>query len=278
MSSQLDTESFQAISNLAYREFGIRLLLEKSSMIQSRLRHRLKELGIRDYQVYAKYVCSEAGKGERRNLVSALTTNVSHFFREKHHFDILKASVLPEALPRLKSGGRFRIWSAGCSNGQEAVSIAMTLLDLEPKAADYDVKILATDIDPLVIAFAEKGVYPERMIGGVPKQCQSRYFETGTSGSEVEYRVKPSVLELIRYKELNLLSKWPMQQEIDVIFCRNVVIYFDSPTQNALWLRFRSALAPNGKLFLGHSERISDPDKMGFFSQGPTTYGVSPTT
>lgn len=270
--AKIDSKSFDAISKLAYRESGLQLVVEKSSMIQSRLRHRLKASGMNCFQEYADFVCSDRGFSERRHMISALTTNVSHFFREQHHFEILAKQILPRAINSAQKGNRIRIWSAGCSNGQEAYSIAMTILENYPEALNLDIKILATDIDPKVVLFGENGEYPERLISGVPAQLLKKYFVTDNSNSERLYVAKPDLKSLVYFKELNLLSNWPMKHLVDVIFCRNVVIYFDFETQNRLWPRFRQQLSENGQLFLGHSERITDPGVFGFISDGPTAY------
>lgn len=269
---KLDTNSFQAIADLAYRESGITLVSEKSSMIQSRLRHRLRELGLQSFAEYCALVQSVIGEGERRHLISALTTNVSHFFRENHHFELLK-DHFQKALPDLHAGGMFRIWSAGCSNGQEAVSAAITLLEVAPDAQRFNIRILGTDIDHKVVNFARAGRYPAKLMAGVPPDLCKKYFTvSGTPTGEETYQACRSVQDMIRFNELNLLHKWPMSRRFDIIFCRNVLIYFDLKTQQKIWPGFQRTLAPEGKLFLGHSERIPDPGHFGFESIGPTTY------
>ncbi|MFK7868392.1 MAG: protein-glutamate O-methyltransferase CheR [Roseobacter sp.] len=268
----LGAAEFEQIAKLAYSESGLQLVAEKTSMIQSRLRHRLKALGIPDFRTYTNFVCSSQGLEERRQMISALTTNVSHFFREQHHFDILAQSSKTYFLERLFEGRPMRIWSAGCSNGQEATSVAITMLNMVPDIAKYDFKILATDIDPNVVEFARQGVYPERLMGGVPAADKVKYFSAAEHGDETSFTVKSEIQKLITFKELNLLSSWPMKMQMDFIFCRNVVIYFDLKTQNALWPRFHSQLKPDGYLFLGHSERVANPESVGFDSCGPTAY------
>ncbi len=268
----LDETSFKSIAELAYKESGLQLVAEKMSMIQSRLRHRLKAVGIDSFPKYAQFVCSDNGISERREMISALTTNVSHFFREQHHFDILQTKVLPAKIDVLRKGGRFRVWSAGCSNGQEAYSIAMASLDSYPELSQLDFKILASDIDQKVVDFASEGTYPQRLLSGVNQDRLKKYFTECRDGNESSFQAKSLIKSTVAFKELNLLSDWPMKQQMDVIFCRNVIIYFDAVTQNSLWPRFRKQLKPDGFLFLGHSERISDPDLSGFANQGPTTY------
>lgn len=271
----LDEKNFQSIAELAYRESGLQLMVEKTSMIQSRLRHRLRAVGMDSFDVYTQYVCSTEGAKERRHMISALTTNVSHFFREVHHFNRLQDNIIPGILPTLKSGNPVRIWSAGCSNGQEAFSIAMTFLNSYPEIGNTDFRILATDIDPNVVKFAQMGEYPSRLISGVPKDNLEKFFIKREDNQDQLYKVHPKVKNLVTFKELNLLSTWPMKQQFDIIFCRNVVIYFDQKTQDALWPRFRSSLKPSGVLFLGHSERIVDPESLGFTNDGATTYRPS---
>jgi len=260
------------IADLAYRESGLTLVEEKISMIQSRLRRRLRALGIDTFSTYCSFVSSPDGIEERRQLISALTTNVSHFFRERHHFDIMAEKVFRKHESALRNGKRLRIWSAGCSNGQEATSIAITLLETIPNASALDIKILATDIDPEVIAFARRGEYSERMINGLSPQHIDDYFTPSHGGNEPAFRLRDDIRKLVRFNELNLLSEWPMQGSFDVIFCRNVVIYFDLKTQETLWPRFYSALSNDGFLMLGHSERIADPNRLGFSAAGPTCY------
>lgn len=268
----LDDASFRAIADLAYRESGLTLVAEKSSMIQSRLRHRLRDLGLNSFPAYCKLVQSDDGASERRHLISALTTNVSHFFRENHHFESLREEVRKK-LPLLRQGGEMRIWSAGCSNGQEATSIAITLLELEPEIDKLNVRILATDIDPEVVAFARRALYPERLMGGVPQTLMEKYFiQLMDADNQPAFQAQQKIRQMIQVNELNLLAEWPMRKRFDLIFCRNVVIYFDQKTQNALWPRYHKALAPEGILYLGHSERIADPRAFGFSCTGPTTY------
>lgn len=270
--ASLDAASFRAIAALAYRESGLTLIEEKTPMIQSRLRHRLRDLGLVDFPSYCALIESDQGLDERQHLISALTTNVSHFFREDHHFETLK-SELDRCLPKLRAGGQMRIWSAGCSNGQEALSAAITLMEHLPGIADLGVRILATDIDPKVVRFAREGVYPQRLLGGVPAGLIDKYFQQVEAATdEPHFCAHQRLRSMIRINELNLLAPWPMKKRFEVIFCRNVVIYFDIATQETLWPKFHAALAPEGVLFLGHSERISDPARFGFICTGPTTY------
>ncbi len=269
---QLDKSSFQIIAELAYRESGLTLVDEKITMIQSRLRHRLRALKISGFSEYCDLITSDNGRDERKQLISALTTNVSHFFRENHHYDVLIDHVLAR-LPALQKGGRLRIWSAGCSNGQEALSVAIKLAEVIPDIASLDLRILATDIDPAVIKFARAGCYPERLMNGVERSLLGKYFSKSSDLiSEKTYSTRSDIRSLIQFNELNLLGPWPMNGPFDAIFCRNVVIYFDLKTQTALWPRFHQILKPDGLFFLGHSERIANPSEFSFRCSGPTVY------
>lgn len=241
-------------------------------MIQSRLRHRLSVVGLDNFSSYANYVCSQEGLGERIQMISALTTNVSHFFREKHHFEILTDRILKPQRTTFTRGGKLRIWSAGCSNGQEPLSIAMSVLEALPEIKDFDFKVLATDIDPNVVSFASEAIYPQRFLSAIPNNLLKKYFNPVETAEGPGQKATDVLTSKIVYKELNLLNDWPMTRLMDAIFCRNVVIYFDQKTQDTLWPRFRQQLKPTGCLFLGHSERIATPSESNFFTDGPTTY------
>jgi len=272
----LDADGFRRIAALAHRESGIRLNPEKQLMVQSRLRHRLRALKVPDFAAYTDLVCSDDGMGERRFMISALTTNVSNFFREAHHLDLVAKHLLPTFRARMAKGERMRIWSAGCSNGQEPYTIAMFLLRHEPRLADADFRILATDIDPKVIAFARKGKYSHAQLSGVSAEDRATF--TTEAGVDDDGRIMARKLrDLVSFQELNLFAEWPMKYPFDLIFCRNVVIYFDLETQERLWPRFHGALAQGGLFMLGHSERIAEPSRYGFTSIGPTAYRKTTT-
>jgi len=275
---QLDTKAFQRIAGIAYNDAGLDIAPSKMAMVHTRLARRLRNLDLASYEAYCNLIESPQGKAERRELISALTTNVSHFFREDHHFDRLVKEVLPELRQKLESGGRIRIWSAGCSNGQEPYTIAMSILEQHDLPDSADLKILATDIDPKVITFARQGVYDERMVSGVPESLLKRFFSKHERQSAIKWEVDESLKKLISFKELNLLKPWPMQGKFDVIFCRNVVIYFDEKTQQRLWKDFSEAMNPGAWLFLGHSERVSEEYADVLPSAGMTTYRRANTT
>lgn len=268
----MDATVFQQIAAIAQKDAGLVIAETKMAMVQSRLARRLRALKLHSFGDYLAYLESEAGRDERGKLVSALTTNVSHFFRENHHFDLLRETILPDLLKRANSGGRVRIWSAGCSNGQEPYSIAMTILGIDQNAGDKDIRILATDIDSEVVAFARAGRYAGSLATGLESAHIEKFTDTFTEHGEPAYEMKPDLKKLITFRELNLHDRWPMTGKFDIIFCRNVVIYFDEDTQSRLYRRYAEALDDDGWLFLGHSERINDSVSSLFKTSGVTAY------
>lgn len=270
---EMPEDVFAAISRLAHDEAGLMIPASKHPLVQSRISRRLRALGMSDFHAYLGLLQSKTGGSELRNMISVLTTNVSAFFREKHHFDTL-SDMVPGLLDRASSGEKVRIWSAGCSSGQEPFSIAMTLLEADSRAGTHDFRILATDIDTAILDVARKGAFDERQMAGVSSPLRTRYFD-GTAGGA--FGVSHSIRKMITFRELNLLGQWPMKGRFDAIFCRNVVIYFDEATQAALWSRFRGALVEGGMLFVGHSERVPNPGVLGFRPSGVTTFTTSAT-
>jgi len=259
---------FAALAKLVHDECGIVLADAKKGLVVSRLARRLRELNLPDFGQYCRLLQSEQGTDERANLISALTTNVTKFFREDHHFRSLEKQILPALIDKARRRGRVRIWSAGCSTGEEPYSIAMELLEQCSDAASLDIRILATDIDPHVLATATAGRYSETAVAGVPASRRSRYF----SASSGTFEVGKVLQELITFAPLNLVSQWPIRGPFDVIFCRNVVIYFDNATQEVLWKRFASLIPPSGHLFIGHSERLGRAAERYFATNGITQY------
>lgn len=265
----LSDAEFTTISARIHRETGIVIGHAKRSMLISRLAHRLRHLGLADFGAYTRLLDSPDGAAERRALVSAITTNVTQFFREPHHFHAL-AELAPALIQRAKAGGRVRLWSAGCSTGQEAYSIAATLIEKAPDIDRYDLRILATDIDGDVIERAKAGVYERHLLGDNPPPILRRYLEDGPSAGQVSMARKLG--SLLRFDVLNLLEPWPFQGRFDVIFCRNVVIYFDAETRHDLWRRFAGRTVSDGMLFIGHSERMDTRLEPFFAPCGITQY------
>jgi chemotaxis protein methyltransferase CheR len=268
----LTRKDLAEVAAMIYSDAGIYLNETKASLVYSRLSKHIRQLGLKDFRTYCELVSSPAGAAERREMLSFLTTNFTRFFRENHHFDHLRTEVLPGLVSRLKAGGRARIWSAASSDGQEPYSIALTALSVLPNIADYDFKILATDIDPKILAAARLGAYDETALETVSQQMRKQFFQQVSIGGKPKWQVVDSVKRLITYNELNLMANWPFKGKFDVIFCRNVVIYFDEPTQMRIWSRFSELLPEGGHLYIGHSERVSGEAKSLFDNTGITTY------
>lgn len=261
-----DTE-LATIARVLYSDAGIVIAPGKGSMVQSRLGKRLRALGLRDYKSYIALITSEAGVDERRAMISALTTNVTQFFRENHHFETLRRITLPPLIERARAGERIRIWSAGCSNGQEAFSIAITLADMVTDLDKLDIRILATDIDSQMIACGRKAIYDPAALATVPVALH-RFLTRNSLGLSVAEPLR----RIVSFRELNLHGPWPMRSPFDIIFCRNVVIYFDPNSQTRLWQRFEEMLRPGGWLFVGHSERVPLVSPCRLITAGITTY------
>ncbi len=274
---QFTHADFQIIADLAMRDFGLHLTLAKRDLVYSRLLKRLRILGFEHFSDYCDLVSSPEGEEERAAMLSALTTNVTHFFREDHHFKLLSEVALPPLIKAARDGGRVRMWSAGCSAGQEAYSLAFTLLNLCPEAAKLNIRILATDVDAEILAKAEAAVYPGDERKSIPEALR-KFLEPL---SDDRFTISQSVRNLITFGRLNLIESWPLTGPFQVIFCRNVAIYFDKPTQSRLWARFGDLLAPGGHLCIGHSERVTGPAEHMLHAVGITAYqrtvaGVEP--
>ncbi len=269
---RLTSEDFRAIAQAIYSDAGIHMPESKATLVYSRLARRLRALGLESFKAYCDLIRSDEGLDERQKMLAALTTNVTRFFRESHHFDHLRDKALPVLLARAASGECVRIWSAGCSNGQEAYTMALVILTLAPKAAELDLRILASDIDPNVVAEGRIGRYEDGALADVTPDLRRRYFTRTTEGGRELNEVSEDMKRIVSFRELNLFAPWPMKKKFDLIFCRNVAIYFDQDHQASLWQRFASALTPGGFLYIGHSERLSGPATEVFSNDGITTW------
>lgn len=268
----LTRRDLNEIAAMIYSDAGIALNDSKASLVYSRLSKHIRNLGLSGFRAYCQLVASPEGSAERREMLSHLTTNFTRFFRENHHFEHLRDEVLPGLIQRAKSGGRVRIWSAASSDGQEPYSIALTVFQAFPNVLDYDFKILATDIDPKILAIARQGAYDEQALETVSPAIRKQWFKEVEIGGRRKFQVDDRLKRLITYNELNLMAQWPFKGKFDVIFCRNVVIYFDEPTQMRIWTRFAELLPIGGHLYIGHSERVSGDSKNDFDNIGITTY------
>ena len=247
----LSDREFTRIKRRVYEVAGISLSDAKRTLVVSRLSKIVRAMELGSFDAYMDHLERGGSSRDSQNFINALTTNLTRFYREDHHFAHLRSYVgeLIAAKPR---GSRLRIWSAGCSTGQEPYTIGMDLLAAFPELRRWDFKILATDIDTTVIARAAQGVYPDNEAQGLSAE-RLRAFERGSDGT---LRIPDAVRELISFKPLNLIGPWPMKGPFDAIFCRNVAIYFDKPTQGEMFGRFNKLLAPNGFLYIGHSENL----------------------
>ena len=263
-------EDFRHIAQTLHAHAGIALSEGKAALVYSRLAKRLRVLGLRSFRDYCALIEGVEGVDERQAMTAALTTNVTRFYREPHHFDHLRDQVMPELAARARAGGRVRLWSAACSNGQEPYSMALTVLDVLPEAADLDVRILATDIDPNMVAEGAAGVYSDELLSPVPASGR-KHFEA-VAGRPGHFSADATLRRLVSFRELNLIGDWPMKGKFDVIFCRNVVIYFDDATQERVWGRYTPILNPGGVLYIGHSERVSGPATAQLQTCGLTAY------
>ncbi len=256
---QFTDGDFAFLRRIAYEHTGITLGDNKRQMVYGRLARRIRQLGLGSFSDYCARVENDP-ESELGELVNAITTNLTAFFRENHHFEHLADSALPGIMARNSVTRRLRIWSAGCSTGEEPYSIAITLAE-SAALAGWDARILATDIDSNVVAKASAGVYELERVRDMAEPRLRRWFRKGTGANADKVRVAESLRERIAFRQLNLLGPWPMRGPFDIIFCRNVVIYFDKETQRQLFARYADLLAPQGILYIGHSEtlfKISD--------------------
>ena len=250
-----DTE-FAFLCSFVYKHCGIVLGEHKRQLVQGRLARRLRALKLGGFDAYVELLCRDP-QSELGELASAISTNVTAFFREMHHYDLLVDELLPRWLEAKRPGGKLRIWSAGCSTGEEPYALAMVLAEaLERSGSNVDARILATDLSPQALEVARRGEYPLDRLGGVSEARRSRWFLRGEGAYEGLACVHPRLRELVSIQPLNLLHEWPMRGPFDAIFCRNVVIYFDKPTKQKLFERYAGLLEQGSYLFLGHSESM----------------------
>ena len=262
----LSDRQFEKVSNIVYRECGITLKCGKEALVRARLTKRLRALKMEKFSEYFRYLESDSGREELGLMIDVMTTNKTSFFRERAHFDFLGETVLPTL-----SGRRLRFWSAACSSGEEPFSLAMFLLEMMPGLGSQDVKILATDISPTILEKAGRATYEEGMLLGLPSTFIRKYFVKVGNRNSRTYQVSGDVRKMVKIARLNLLDPWPMKGPFTVIFCRNVMIYFDKQTQQRLVNRFWEMLEPGGYLFVGHSEGMSGV-KHKFRYVQPATY------
>ncbi len=253
---ELGDEEFAFLAAFLSRETGIVLSEHKRQMVCGRLVKRLRALRFTSFAEYCDLLRGPDGHAEVEHVVNAITTNITNFFREPHHFDFLRDRVLRPRAAEQPRRPRLRIWSAGCSSGEEPYSIAMVVADVLKAGEGWDALILATDIDTNMLARGQAGIYDlEAALKSIPETYRKRFLRR-LPGAPDKVQMAEELRRLIRFKRLNLHEDWPMRGPFDVIFCRNVAIYFDKPTQRALFNRYADALVPGGILYLGHAESL----------------------
>lgn len=272
----LSNREFTLLRDLVHAHAGIFLGPHKKELLKARLLRRLRRLDCATFMDYYVRLRDHDPRGEERiHFVNALTTNVTEFFREEHHFRFIQGQWLPDLRAERRTAGkrRLRIWSAGCSTGEEPYSIAIAIREsLGPVANLWDVRILASDIDSDALHRAAEGIYPEERLCRVPAALHRRYFLRGTGANEGNICVRPELKEWIKFRRLSLFEEpWPIYTRFDAIFCRNVIIYFDRPDQQRVLTRLSDFLTDSGLLFLGHSEGVHGLNH-GLEPRGPTIF------
>ena len=275
----LTEKEFGLFRDLIYSLAGISMNSSKRELVQSRLRRRLQIHSCQTFSEYYNLVSDPACEAsEIEAMINCLTTNTTSFFREQHHFDYVRTEIVPTLLKGQKYGQAkptLKIWHAGCSTGEEPYSLAITLAQCQRETRNaFDFRQLATDIDTNVLASAAKGIYSSDKVDGIPEATRRSAFLRSKDDSEDLYKVKPELREHIVFRQLNLLADaWPLRRDtrFDMIWCRNVVIYFDKPTQRRLFARFAELIKPEGHLFIGHSESLLGVSNA-FDTHGHTIY------
>jgi chemotaxis protein methyltransferase CheR len=251
---EFGNDDFEALRKLVKQITGINLSDQKRELVYGRLARRLRALQLQTFTQYRDVLAHDGGR-EIAQFCNAITTNLTSFFREPHHFEYLREQLLAP----LADGGavrRLRIWSAGCSTGEEPYSLAMTILEALPDLRRWDVRILATDLDSDVLERGRRGIYAEDRLKNLTLQRRARFFRERRERDGLSYEVTPELRSLVTFKQLNLMHALPMRGPLDAVFCRNVVIYFDKDTQRDLFSRVAPLQQPGNLLFLGHSESL----------------------
>ena len=246
-------QDFARVKKMVYDFAGIDLNESKKNLVYNRLSKRIRFLEKMSFKHYLDYV-TEQGESEFVHLINAITTNLTFFFRENHHFEYLTDTVIPQLIKDNQQSKKIRIWSAGCSTGEEPYSLAIILKESVP--AGWDARVIATDLDTTVVQTGLAGVYKDDRLKGVTEVRKKRWFLKGEGSMAGWVKVKPELQEIIDFGQINLMHDWPIKEKLDVIFCRNVVIYFDKSTQSKLFDRYANQLVEHGHLFIGHSESL----------------------
>ena len=262
---------FESLRLLVRKLSGINLSDAKRELVYGRLSRRLRHHKLGSFADYRQLLAGPDGEAEIIDFTNAVTTNLTAFFREAHHFEYLRQKLLVPRVNEVHGSHRIRIWCAGCSTGEEAWSIAMSVVEAVPDWQRWDIRILATDLDTQVLQTCVAGEYGADRIRNLSEARLTRFFDVRGSGAARRYRVKPELASLVSFRPLNLMHRLPIRGPLDVIFCRNVVIYFDKETQRGLFARFAPLQRPGDLLFLGHSESLLQVSEA-WTSQGRTVY------
>lgn len=247
---------FESLRALARQLAGISLGDAKRELVYGRVSRRLRELRLSSFAEYRSLLAGPQGPAEIGEFINAVTTNLTAFFREKHHFDYLRDHFLVPRAASPNANRRIRIWCAAASTGEEPYSIAMTVAEAMPDWQRWDIRILATDLDTNVLRHAGAGLYTEDRVRDLPRALVTKYFDRRVDGTKVRLQVKPELAQMIAFRQLNLIQALPMKGPLDAIFCRNVIIYFDKDTQRQLFARMAPLQRAGDLLFLGHSESL----------------------
>ena len=256
LNADVTEAQFEQISSLVRNLAGINLHNGKKELVKTRLAKRLRQLQLRNIEEYLSFVRNDRTGRELVSMLDVLSTNLTSFFREPQHFHYLKDHVLPRIMQAKTR--RIRIWSAGCSSGEEPYSIAVLLNEMIPDIENRDVRILATDLSTCMLEIACRGEYEQDRFKDTDQRLISKYFECMQTEPEEIYQARPSIRSLIHFARLNLMDDWPMKGPFDVIFCRNVAIYFTSEARKDLFKRLAALLTPEGYMFVGSSESLAD--------------------
>ncbi|MBU1404559.1 MAG: protein-glutamate O-methyltransferase [Proteobacteria bacterium] len=255
---QLNDGLFQKFSDLVYEKTGIFLKPEKKELLNARLGKRLRATGIESFKQYYEYVINDRSGDELVQLIDNVSTNFTSFFRENSHFEILNSTVLPAFVKEGRGKSKeILLWSSASSSGEEPYTMAMVVEDFVSRHPGMRYRIMATDISTRVLAQAKRGVYADERVTKVPTPFLKKYFQKGVGNSDGYVKVKDELRRMVHFDRFNLMGDFPWRAAIDVIFCRNVMIYFNRETQQELVSKFHEALTPGGYLFIGHSESIS---------------------
>jgi len=258
----LSTRDYSRICALVYAEAGIHLGTGKKTMLEARVKRRLKALQIESYKEYCDFVFdNQEGRKELPHLIDVVTTNKTDFFREPGHFDFLASRALPELMSRNRLGRPLTVWSAGCSSGEEPYTLAIVLSEYGENHPGFRFRILATDICSTVLNKADRGVYTKEVVSPIPAPLKRKYLLRSRDPGSNLVRVTPELRRTVEFRQLNFMDDdYRVTEPVDAIFCRNVIIYFDRPTQERILRKLARCLAPSGYLFVGHSETLHDMD------------------